>query len=70
MIQRKDSVVKQTCDGVNFLMKKNKIDVYTGVGEFIGKNQIKITADKTETVIESAKLLLLQVQKPSSLPRR
>src|SRR3972149_6407500 len=29
MIKRKDDVVKQTCAGVAFLMKKNKIDVYT-----------------------------------------
>src|ERR1700752_4917590 len=28
MMKRKAEVVKQTCDGVNFLMKKNKIDVY------------------------------------------
>ena len=26
MIQRKSEVVKQTCDGVDYLMKKNKID--------------------------------------------
>src|SRR5436853_7786857 len=27
MIERKRTVVKQTCDGINFLMKKNKITV-------------------------------------------
>ena len=42
MIARKDSVVKQTCDGVEFLMKKNKIDVLTGVGSFKDKNTILI----------------------------
>src|SRR5687768_18375454 len=31
MIKRKNDVVKQTCDGVSFLMKKNKIDVYYGL---------------------------------------
>src|SRR6202041_230026 len=29
MIARKVNVVKQNTDGLNFLMKKNKIDVYT-----------------------------------------
>src|ERR1700751_2991504 len=28
MISRKGEVVKQTCDGITFLMKKNKIDVH------------------------------------------
>ena len=30
MIKRKNEVVEQTCKGIDFLMKKNKIDVYTG----------------------------------------
>src|SRR5689334_6720610 len=29
MIERKGEVVKQSVDGINYLMKKNKIDVYT-----------------------------------------
>src|SRR6185436_7294653 len=28
MLNRKNGVVKQTVDGVNYLMKKNKVDVY------------------------------------------
>src|ERR1051326_9429597 len=35
MIERKRGVVKMTCDGINFLMKKNKITVLTGHGSFI-----------------------------------
>ena len=38
MIARKNSVVKQTCDGVQYLMDKNKIDVHTGLGSFVNKN--------------------------------
>ena len=30
MIDRKAGVVKQTCDGINYLMKKNKITVFKG----------------------------------------
>ncbi len=43
MIQRKNDVVSQTCAGVKFLMDKNKIDVYTGVGSFVDNNTVKIT---------------------------
>src|SRR5512147_504665 len=44
MIKRKAGVVKANVDGIAFLMKKNKIDVHTGVGSFVDKNTIKITA--------------------------
>ena len=37
MKQRKDDVVKQTCDGVSYLMNKNKIDVYQGHGSFLSR---------------------------------
>lgn len=37
MIERKRGVVKMTCDGINFLMKKNKITVYQGHGSFENK---------------------------------
>ena len=45
MIERKAGVVKTTCEGIDYLMKKNKIDVYKGIGSFVTKNQIKITGE-------------------------
>ena len=41
MINRKQSVVDQTTKGINFLMEKNKIDVYQGVGSLKDSNHIK-----------------------------
>src|ERR1700741_5048294 len=49
MINRKNEVVKMTSDGINFLMKKNKIDVYIGKGSFIDKNHIRIQGEKEVT---------------------
>lgn len=69
MIKRKGEVVKQTCDGINFLMKKNKITVFNGHGSFLSKNSIEITAaDGKKTQIESAKTIIATGSKPSSLP--
>ncbi len=69
MIARKRDVVKQNCDGINYLMKKNKIDVYTGVGSFVNKNTIKITAaDGSVKEINSTKTIIATGSKPSSLP--
>ena len=43
MIQRKNEVVSNTCDGIRFLMKKNKIDVFEGHGSFVDKNTIQVS---------------------------
>ncbi|HIP26799.1 MAG TPA: dihydrolipoyl dehydrogenase [Flavobacteriaceae bacterium] len=69
MINRKDEVVSQTCDGITFLMKKNKIDVYTGLGSFKDATHINITKSdgKIET-IESTNTIIATGSKPSTLP--
>lgn len=69
MIKRKDGVVKANVDGVNFLMKKNKITVFQGVGSFESATQIKITKDDGKSdVIESDKTIIATGSKPASLP--
>ncbi len=69
MIERKRGVVKMTVDGINFLMKKNKITVFTGHGSFLTKNTIEIAkADGTKEQIETAKTIIATGSKPSSLP--
>ncbi len=68
MIKRKGDVVKQTCDGINFLMKKNKITVFTGHGSFVNKNTIEIaSADGKKAQIESSKTIIATGSKPASL---
>lgn len=59
MIERKNGVVKQTVGGIEFLMKKNKIDVHEGFGSFVNKNTIKITkADGTSETFETDKTII------------
>jgi dihydrolipoamide dehydrogenase len=69
MIKRKSEVVKQTTDGIQFLMKKNKIDVFHGLGSFIDQNTIVVTGegDKKEK-IESDKVIIATGSKPALLP--
>ena len=50
MIARKDDVVKQNVDGIAFLMKKNKIDVFNGLGSFKDKNTIEIAGKSKKTI--------------------
>ncbi len=69
MIKRKGEVVKSNVEGIAFLMKKNKIDVHIGVGSFVDKNTIKITArDGKETTITSDNIIIATGSKPTALP--
>ncbi|BFP43406.1 dihydrolipoyl dehydrogenase [Flavobacteriaceae bacterium GF1] len=69
MISRKDGVVDQTTKGIQFLMDKNKIDVFEGLGSFKDATHIAIKkADgKTET-IEAKNAIIATGSKPSTLP--
>ncbi|MEQ9412468.1 MAG: FAD-dependent oxidoreductase, partial [Cyclobacteriaceae bacterium] len=69
MIKRKADVVKQNVDGIAYLMKKNKIEVLTGVGSFVDKNTIKITGkDGKESTVTTEKVIIATGSKPTPLP--
>ncbi len=69
MIARKQGVVDMTTKGIQFLMDKNKIDVYEGVGSFKDATQVKITKNdgKVQT-IEAKNTIIATGSKPSTLP--
>lgn len=65
MILRKNEVVEQTTKGIDFLMKKNKIDVFHGHGSFLTANSIKITKEDGSTEqIEANKVIIATGSKP------
>ena len=65
MIKRKNDVVSQTCDGVSFLMKKNKIDVHHGHGSFASANEITVTKeDGTTETLNTKKVIIATGSKP------
>ncbi|MFJ1261864.1 dihydrolipoyl dehydrogenase [Capnocytophaga canis] len=68
MIDRKKTVVEQTCAGINFLMDKNKIDVFHGVGSFVNNTQLKITNENQVEKIEAKYTIIATGSKPSTLP--
>lgn len=69
MIKRKNDVVDQTCKGVEFLMKKNKIDILHGHGSFVSASKIKITKeDGSSSEIETKKVIVATGSKPITPP--
>jgi len=69
MIARKQAVVDQTTKGIQFLMDKNKIDVYEGHGSFKDAHHISIKKGRSKAqVIEAGKIIIATGSKPASLP--
>jgi dihydrolipoamide dehydrogenase len=65
MIKRKSEVVDQTVKGLDFLMKKNKIDVHQGHGSFKDAHTISIAKDDGSTEeITSDKIIIATGSKP------
>ncbi|MCK5443896.1 MAG: dihydrolipoyl dehydrogenase [Maribacter sp.] len=69
MIGRKQGVVDMTTKGIQFLMDKNKIDVYEGIGSFKDATHVNIKKNdgKAET-IEAKNTIIATGSKPSTLP--
>lgn len=64
MIKRKKEVVSQTNKGVDFLMKKNKVDVFYGLGSFVDKHKVKVVSEKEEHLLEAEKIIIATGSKP------
>ncbi|TXK74945.1 dihydrolipoyl dehydrogenase [Mesonia sp. K4-1] len=69
MMSRKASVVDQTTKGIAFLMDKNKIDTFQGIGSFKDKTHINIaSAEGEDQTIEAKHTIIATGSKPASLP--
>ena len=68
MIARKTQLVSQICQGVAFLMKKNKITTYTGTANFENNRKICILHKQKKEYIEGKNIIIATGSKPSTLP--
>jgi dihydrolipoamide dehydrogenase len=69
MIARKQAVVDQTSGGINYLMDKNKVTVFNGLGSFVDATHVTVAkADGTSETIEAKNIIIATGSKPSSLP--
>ena len=68
MIERKQGVVDMTTKGIEFLMTKNKIDVFNGFGSFKDATHVVITSETGEETIEGKHIIIATGSKPSTLP--
>lgn len=68
MGDRVAKVVADNTSGLNFLMKKNKITVFQGLGSFKDKNTISVKGETETKEIQGKNIIIATGSKPSSLP--
>jgi dihydrolipoamide dehydrogenase len=68
-MKHKQTVVRQSTQGVGYLMKKNKIDVYEGRGRLAGKNAVHVQLNKGgEETLNAKNIILATGARPRELP--
>ena len=68
-MKHKEKVVRQSSNGVSYLMKKNKVDVVSGFGRIAGVGKVSVTAaDGTESTYSAKNILVATGSVPRSLP--
>ena len=68
MIQRKNDVVAQTCQGVKYLMEKNKIEVHHGIGAFVNATTISVASEEGTKEITTKNVIIATGSKPNYFP--
>ncbi len=70
MMQRKTGVVKDLTDGIEFLLKKHKIEYFKGFGSFVSKNEVKISPleqGEKEKTIKASSIIIATGSEPIEL---
>lgn len=65
---RRDAIVGQLQQGVNGLMKKNKVKVYTGTGRFVEPKKVAVDGNDGTTELEAENVLIAVGSSVSTLP--
>ncbi len=68
VVKFRDKVVFKGAKGVEYLMKKNKVDVHAGLGRLVSPTQVAVKGDAGETVLSTKHVLIATGSVPRDLP--
>jgi dihydrolipoamide dehydrogenase len=68
VLERKNKIVSKHAKGVEFLMKKNKVDVIRGYGRLAGPGKLEVTSDTGKQVLEFKNIVLATGSEARMLP--
>jgi len=67
-MKHKAKVVRQSSNGVAYLMKKNKVDVHTGFGSLRDPHTVVVAGSAGETTLSAKFVIIATGSKPRALP--
>ena len=67
-VDRKDKIVAKHAKGVEFLMKKNKVDVIAGFGTIKGRGKVEVKGPKGTQTLEAKNILIATGSEARMLP--
>ena len=68
LLDRKDRIVSEITKGVDFLMKKNKINHFEGMASFKSKNSLEVKNGKKTHEIQADQIIIASGSLPIELP--
>lgn len=68
MLGRKDKIVKDLTQGVAFLMKKNKVEVFKGTGKITAPGQVEVTGETGVQSLKAKSIVIATGSVPVELP--
>jgi len=68
VLDRKNKIVAKHAKGVEFLMKKNKVDWIKGYGRLAGPGKVEVTADGGKQILETKNIVLATGSEARMLP--
>jgi dihydrolipoamide dehydrogenase len=68
VMERKDGIVTRHSKGIDFLMKKNKVEVIRGAATLKGGGKIEVVSDKGPQTIEATNILIATGSEARMLP--
>ncbi|WP_017728861.1 dihydrolipoyl dehydrogenase, partial [Halalkalibacterium ligniniphilum] len=69
MMDWKQSIVSKLTNGVNALLKSNKVNVVKGEARFIGKNKIEVMSEESRELFEFEYAIIATGSRPNEIPR-
>jgi len=68
VIERKSKIISKHAKGVEFLMKKNKVDVIAGYGRLLGGGKIEVDNNGQKTIVEAKNIVIATGSEARMLP--
>ncbi len=68
ILDKKNKIVSKHSKGIDFLMRKNKVDVIKGTAKLLGGGKIQVTGDKGEQTVEAKNIILATGSEARMLP--